>query len=277
MDTPRPGPSATRHRLSFRVPVSPSSGDAGRAFTLIELLTVIAIIGILAAILIPVVQRVRASAQAAQCVANLRTLAIGHSLFRSEFKGQSPPGNAQPAHPLSAGHNAPGLTLLRRFYKPPAEDYVYTKNPVTYIIEKTEICPSAEPTGTSANAANPERGPDYGMLCNNPDVDASGTPNNLSSSASNIRLRYDSFYREPSRTPLMWDAWEGIWTSAPRRFPPRHGGRTGINVAFLDNHVEFVPRTDGRLYKDWWNHAYKNPVPDDSLLGKGEPLVSETR
>ena len=42
------------------------------AFTLIELLTVIAIIGILAAILIPVVGKVRDGARAANCISNLR-------------------------------------------------------------------------------------------------------------------------------------------------------------------------------------------------------------
>lgn len=41
-------------------------------FTLIELLTVIAIIGILAAILIPVVGKVRESAKSAECKSNLR-------------------------------------------------------------------------------------------------------------------------------------------------------------------------------------------------------------
>lgn len=43
------------------------------AFTLIELLTVIAIIGILAAILIPVVGRVRDSANTAKCASHLRS------------------------------------------------------------------------------------------------------------------------------------------------------------------------------------------------------------
>jgi len=49
------------------------------AFTLIELLTVIAIIGVLAAILIPVVGKIRESARAAQCVSNLRS--IGQAVF----------------------------------------------------------------------------------------------------------------------------------------------------------------------------------------------------
>ncbi len=49
-----------------------NSHPGNRAFTLIELLTVIAIIGILAAILIPVVQSVRESARASQCISNLR-------------------------------------------------------------------------------------------------------------------------------------------------------------------------------------------------------------
>jgi prepilin-type processing-associated H-X9-DG protein/prepilin-type N-terminal cleavage/methylation domain-containing protein len=45
-----------------------------RAFTLTELLTVIAIIGVLAAIVIPVVGKIRDSARSAQCSSNLRQI-----------------------------------------------------------------------------------------------------------------------------------------------------------------------------------------------------------
>jgi prepilin-type N-terminal cleavage/methylation domain len=55
-----------------------------RAFTLIELLTVIAIIGILAAIIIPTVGRVRASAKSAACLSNLRQIGGALLLYANE-------------------------------------------------------------------------------------------------------------------------------------------------------------------------------------------------
>lgn len=61
-----------------------------RAFTLIELLTVIAIIGILAAIIIPTVGKVRATANKAKCASNLRQLATACINYANDAKSQLP-------------------------------------------------------------------------------------------------------------------------------------------------------------------------------------------
>jgi prepilin-type N-terminal cleavage/methylation domain-containing protein/prepilin-type processing-associated H-X9-DG protein len=62
-----------------------------RGFTLIELLVVIAIIAVLIALLLPAVQAAREAARRAQCVNNLKQMALAAMNFESTYS-QLPPG-----------------------------------------------------------------------------------------------------------------------------------------------------------------------------------------
>jgi prepilin-type N-terminal cleavage/methylation domain-containing protein/prepilin-type processing-associated H-X9-DG protein len=61
-----------------------------RAFTLVELLVVISIIGILASLLLPVIAKGKAGAQATQCLSNLRQLGVGLQLFVDQNNQRMP-------------------------------------------------------------------------------------------------------------------------------------------------------------------------------------------
>lgn len=61
-----------------------------RAFSLIESLVVVSIIAILAAILLPAISMVRASAQTAQCASNMRQIGLAFHTYATEQEGFIP-------------------------------------------------------------------------------------------------------------------------------------------------------------------------------------------
>ena len=58
----------------MRIRVFQNSSDAGRAFTLVEIMIVVAILGLLMAIAVPYYVRQRSTAQANSCISNLLKL-----------------------------------------------------------------------------------------------------------------------------------------------------------------------------------------------------------
>jgi prepilin-type N-terminal cleavage/methylation domain-containing protein len=63
---------------------------ARRAFTLIELLVVIAIIAILASLLLPALAQAKAKAKTAECLNNLKQVAIGLRMWAQDSDGNFP-------------------------------------------------------------------------------------------------------------------------------------------------------------------------------------------
>jgi prepilin-type processing-associated H-X9-DG protein/prepilin-type N-terminal cleavage/methylation domain-containing protein len=73
------------------------------AFTLVELLVVIGIIAVLIGVLLPALNKARASAQTVQCLSNCRQLAIASTIFANEHKG----------YMQTVTSDAPGNSVIR--------------------------------------------------------------------------------------------------------------------------------------------------------------------
>ncbi len=228
-------------------------------FTLIELLTVIAIIGILAAILIPVVGKVRENARRIQCGSNMRQVALAVLTYESEQGVLPGPTERDVQSPL-AGDARRGANLAKEYWRFAnvdlsliLEDYIGKYNegdPGPFHCES-----NVDNTTMSSNLR-----PVFLLMRNvqtNPrsffgDMDINEQPKRLNQIVAAGR---GTISRQASELTQIWmisdidggnyGASSGTGDDAPLSSKPPHDG--GRNYVFFDGHVEFCkPLASGK-------------------------------
>jgi len=229
-------------------------------FTLIEILAVIAIMGVLAALLVPVVGRMRESANQAKCVSNLRTLSAALLLAAGENNGilplaldQSLPQDqrnwmnkisatvgpwstsvASGGQPNSSIFNCP-TTKRKGAGTWPATSPCYGVN--TSVMGIVYVGGGPSPSSSRSLAAL-DRLSTLGLI-----GDAGGPTGIMD---GDFRMNASAFV--VSGFPAGMSALP-FQFPAPRHPPPHNGNYAAgaFNLAFCDGHVETIKATDPRL------------------------------
>jgi prepilin-type processing-associated H-X9-DG protein/prepilin-type N-terminal cleavage/methylation domain-containing protein len=208
-------------------------------FTLIELLTVIAIIGILAAILIPVTGRVRASAKQSKCAANLRTVHHGFNLYAADHQGY------YPAARFHAGQSDPSKGRRNQSFNNGAYGNHWEGELRPYVgVNLRSVAGTTSPVASFAICPDGLTGMNPQLVYRGPDFASSGYSLDYQVKAVQIR--------NPAQTVLVGDSddyhlslWAAMQPDGNGKYssgdPVRHSGKA--NYLFVDGHVEVLDLT----------------------------------
>ncbi len=209
-------------------------------FTLIELLVVIAVIAILAGILFPVFAQARDAARRANCISNLRQIALAHQMYVQDND------DALPSWYIVG---ARGYLIWPEFLSPYYRDQRVVDEGLTSAKEKAD----------SAWLA------DYTLCAWGPGGDGTEQkpywrwPGALVTEAETSRPMSFAEVRRPGETMQFTDGSTGRYDSYIRR---RH--RNGmLNGAFLDGHARVVTDEEwNRVGHDEKGYFYKIAAAD---------------
>ena len=148
---------------SRHVPAAPKRSEGGRhpsAFTIVELLTVIAIIAILAAMLLPVLSRVKIAAQKKQAAVEISQIVGAIQQYDSVY-GRFPvsPAMQQTASTLGGDFTYGGSVIASNLVSLPPSYVAYTTNnsEVIAILMDLTNYPDGSPTVNTNHQKNPQR------------------------------------------------------------------------------------------------------------------------
>jgi prepilin-type N-terminal cleavage/methylation domain-containing protein/prepilin-type processing-associated H-X9-DG protein len=233
-----------------------SACAAGRAFTLVELLTVIAIVAVLAALGVSAISRGMESSKSAKCAANLKQLAGAVMSYAADNNGMVPPSAVTKEDP-NAGWSIWSTRL---------DPYIPVPKVGNKSRESPYFCPCARRPGEWGNTS-----PDY--TCN-ARATASSTSGVFVGPSAPSQVRLAAIAR-PSQVIMFADSFDkgdvrqsGAWGVALSRLQtadyfgkptlpasglaPRHYFRDNpvrgkFNAVFFDGHVESFDWNDPRL------------------------------